>query len=130
MTVHHRTTERCSSKRPPRLQNSLLARGAEMDEEQEDDMDLENDPNWIKTQNQLRMMWNFKAGNDDEEWLIKDDVRQILEEQLQCIIGSGKMAQLNDQLVELAYEEPKVEWISRDDFVELASAYVYFQMFD
>jgi len=99
-------------------------------EDDEDDMDLENDPNWIKTQQQLRTMWSFKTGGSDDEWLVKDDVRQILEEQLQCIIGTEKMCQLNDQLVELAYAEPRVEWISRDDFVDLASAYVYFQMFD
>ncbi|CAE7224507.1 YKE2 [Symbiodinium natans] len=116
-----------------RLSGSRTARRAEVqeleeeleEEEDEDalDVDLDKDPNWLKVKQEMVRIWDIRY--EDEDWLIADDVKGIMDEHLQTIIGKVNYLELEETFVEVAEDEPKPGEISKEDFAEIAGAYVY-----
>jgi len=97
------------------------------EEEDEDDIDLDNDPNWIRIKKEMLMMWNFKSQDD---WLLGEDVRLILDDHLRANIGAEGYELLCQELIDLSQAEPKPGFVNRDDFAEVAGAFIYNQYYD
>lgn len=102
------------------------ARTEESDVEEEDeapDVDLDKDPNWLKVKQEMARIWDMRY--ESEDWLIADDVKGIMDEHLQTIIGKSNYLDMEETFVEVADGEPKPGEISKEDFTEIAGAYVY-----
>ncbi|CAE7834373.1 Pfdn6 [Symbiodinium sp. KB8] len=101
-------------------------RAEESDVEEEDeapDVDLDKDPNWLKVKQEMARIWDMRY--ESEDWLIADDVKGIMDEHLQTIIGKSNYLDMEETFVEVADGEPKPGEISKEDFTEIAGAYVY-----
>mmetsp|Transcript_39091 Transcript_39091/g.78880 ORF Transcript_39091/g.78880 Transcript_39091/m.78880 type:complete len:214 (-) Transcript_39091:139-780(-) len=92
-------------------------------------VDIENDPNWQRIRKEMAFLWKLKCPGEDE-WLIKDEVRIILDEQLRTVLGCQKYEELWGVLADLAEEEPNQGDINKEDFLDIVGAYVYNQMYD
>mmetsp|Transcript_44718 Transcript_44718/g.83512 ORF Transcript_44718/g.83512 Transcript_44718/m.83512 type:complete len:180 (+) Transcript_44718:37-576(+) len=93
------------------------------DDNDEEEIDLENDPNWLKVKKEMGRIWDMRY--EDRDWLIADDIKGIMDEHLQTIIGKKNYLEMEDIFAEVAEEEPKPGEISKEDFEEIAGAYVY-----
>ncbi|CAE7609814.1 Pfdn6 [Symbiodinium pilosum] len=113
------------------LRGHRIARRAEVqeledveeDEEPELDVDLDKDPNWLKVKQEMGRIWDMRY--ESEDWILADDVKGIMDEHLQTIIGKKNYLEMEEVFVEVADEEPKPGEISKEDFTEIAGAYVF-----
>eukprot|EP00439_Symbiodinium_sp_Y106_P028922 s3229_g3.t1 len=93
------------------------------EEDEAPDVDLDKDPNWLKVKQEMARIWDMRY--ESEDWLIADDVKGIMDEHLQTIVGRKNYLDMEETFVEVADEEPKPGEISKEDFTEIAGAYVY-----
>jgi len=112
------------------------------DELAEDDIDIENDPEWKRVRKELSMWWEASGDwkvtaafekltlGSSDQWLDKDDVQLILDDQIVAICGQENTRELADTLAQIADEEPQPGQISKADFLDIAGAYVYNQVSD
>mmetsp|Transcript_50057 Transcript_50057/g.119087 ORF Transcript_50057/g.119087 Transcript_50057/m.119087 type:complete len:202 (-) Transcript_50057:51-656(-) len=118
-----------------RVQRHASLEEALDEEEDEDLMDLENNPRWQEVQQQMKDIWDSQwditseMTGQEQEWKIADDVRLIMDEHIRGIIGLAKFTELEEALYEAAEEEPNPGEISREDFMDIAGAFVYEQFY-
>ncbi|CAJ1440827.1 unnamed protein product [Effrenium voratum] len=105
---------------------TALRSQAEEVEDVEDDLD--SDPNWRKVREEMVRVWNIR--HEDDEWLVADDVKEIMDEHLQSVVGRAYYLDMEEAFVELADDEPRPGEISREDFAEIAGAYVFSTLYE
>ncbi|CAE7696818.1 YKE2 [Symbiodinium sp. CCMP2592] len=86
------------------------------EEDEAPDVDLDKDPNWLKVKQEMARIWDMRY--ESEDWLIADDVKGIMDEHLQTIVGRKNYLDMEETFVEVADEEPKPGEISKEDFTE------------
>eukprot|EP00435_Cladocopium_sp_Y103_P068540 s115_g31.t1 len=96
---------------------------AEDMEEDLEEVDLDNDPNWPKVKKEMIRIWNIR--HESDEWLVADDVKLIMDEHLQSVVGKQNYLDMEETFVEVADEEPRPGEISRESFSEIAGIYVF-----
>ncbi|CAK9044197.1 unnamed protein product [Durusdinium trenchii] len=92
-------------------------------EDDDDEVDLDADPNWPKVKQDMVKIWNIRY--ESEDWLLADDVKGLMDEHLQSVVGKANYLDMEETFVEVAEDEPRPGEISREDFSEIAGIYVY-----
>eukprot|EP00933_Yihiella_yeosuensis_P014682 TRINITY_DN13063_c0_g6_i2.p1 TRINITY_DN13063_c0_g6~~TRINITY_DN13063_c0_g6_i2.p1 ORF type:complete len:178 (+),score=23.23 TRINITY_DN13063_c0_g6_i2:82-615(+) len=130
LTIRHSHTNvaiRHPSGLPKALRTVRLAEAKADEDGEEEEFDLESDPLWQKTKKDVRHCWNIRHYDDD--WLHMDNVLLLLQEHFRATIGAEGYEALLAVVEEAAAQEPNVDKIYIDDFVDIAGAFVYRRLF-
>eukprot|EP00434_Breviolum_minutum_P021610 symbB.v1.2.019074.t2/scaffold1542.1/size112718/9 len=85
--------------RPKELPGPRSVRKAEeMEEDVEEEIDLDADPNWSKVKQEMVRIWNIRY--ESEDWLDTDDVKGLMDEHLQTVVGKQNYLDMEDVFVE------------------------------